>query len=280
MQLKAYAKINLSLDVVGKRKDGYHLLKMIMQNIDLYDEINIEKIEKGIIVETDKEYIPDDERNLAYKAAKLFIDSYNISEGVKINIKKNIPVAAGLAGGSADAATVLRGMREIFEIEISDEELMGLSFKIGSDIPYCIIGGTALCEGVGEIVTPLKSFENKIVVIVKPNFGLSTKEVYKGFKIDKVHRHPNTPKIIEGIEKDDINIVSMNLMNLLENVSYRMYPMLRELKKDIKNMGALGSLMSGSGSTMYGLFDDNEKAIKCYEKYKSKYNEVYITKTI
>ncbi|WP_461207385.1 4-(cytidine 5'-diphospho)-2-C-methyl-D-erythritol kinase [Clostridium sp. DL1XJH146] len=280
MQLKAYAKINLSLDVIGKRNDGYHLLKMIMQNIDLYDEIDIEKIEKGIIVQTDKIYIPDDERNLAYKAAKLFIDSYNISEGVKIIIKKNIPVAAGLAGGSSDAATVLRCMRELFEKDISNEELMELSLKIGSDIPYCIIGGTALCEGIGEIVTPLKTFKNKIVVIVKPNFGLSTKEVYKDFEVDKVHRHPNTDKVIEGIENDSINIVAMNLMNLLENVSYRMYPILRELKKDIKNMGALGSLMSGSGPTMYGLFEDKEKAIKCYEKYKSKYNEVYITKTI
>ena len=165
MKMKAYAKVNISLDIVGKRDDGYHLLRMIMQNIDLYDEIIVEKNNKDIIIECNKNYVPTDSRNLAYKAAIAFKERYNIAEGVKIKIFKNIPVSAGLAGGSTDAATVLKIMNKLFEVNASDEELMELGLKLGADVPYCIKGGTALCEGLGEIITPLNPFKNKIIVL-------------------------------------------------------------------------------------------------------------------
>ena len=196
MKIKAYAKINISLDVVGKRKeDGYHLLRMIMQNIDLYDEIYVEKRKEGITIDCNKNYVPTDSRNLAYKAAMLFKEKYNIKEGVYINIIKNIPVSAGLAGGSTDGAAVLKLMNKLFEINASDEELMEMGLSLGADIPYCIKGGTALCEGVGEKITPLKPFKDKILVLVKPSFGVSTKEVYKAFDLEKARIHPRTEKI-------------------------------------------------------------------------------------
>ena len=219
MKIKAYAKINISLDVVGKRKeDGYHLLRMIMQNIDLYDEIYVEKRKEGITIDCNKNYVPTDSRNLAYKAAMLFKEKYNIKEGVYINIIKNIPVSAGLAGGSTDGAAVLKLMNKLFEINASDEELMEMGLSLGADIPYCIKGGTALCEGVGEEITPLKPFKDKILVLVKPSFGVSTKEVYKSFDLEKARIHPRTEKLIEAIEKDDLYYVANNMKNLLENL--------------------------------------------------------------
>ena len=214
MRMKAYAKVNISLDIVGKREDGYHLLRMIMQNIDLYDDITIEKQKEGIVIECNKSYVPTDERNLAYKAAMLFKEKYNIQDGVKIKIIKNIPVSAGLAGGSTDAATVLKIMNKLFNVNASNEELKDIGLKLGADIPYCIDGGTALCEGIGEIITPIKGFKDKILVLVKPSFGVSTKEVYKNFDINKVNRHPETEELIKGIEKDDLRYVAYNMRNL------------------------------------------------------------------
>lgn len=280
MKIKAYAKINLSLDVVGKREDGYHLLRMIMQSINLYDEIIIEEIDNGIVIDSDKAYIPNDKRNLAYKAAEIFINRYNIKKGVKIFINKNIPVAAGMAGGSADAAAVLKAMAEIFEVDTTESQLMELGLQIGADIPFCIKGGTALCEGIGEVITPLKPFKDHIIVVVKPNFGLSTKEVYKSLDINRIHRHPKTDELIQAIEKNDVRFISNNLRNVMENVSFRKYNILRNIKSKIVSIGALGSLMSGSGPTVFGIFDDEEKAQQCFEYFKNKYNQVYLSKTI
>jgi 4-diphosphocytidyl-2-C-methyl-D-erythritol kinase len=280
MLLKAYAKINISLDVVGKREDGYHLLRMIMQTIDLYDNITLYKLKNGVNVASNKAYIPNDERNLAYKAAKLFIDTYNINGGVDINIRKNIPVAAGLAGGSTDAAAVLKGMRDIYNINASDEELMNLGLKIGADVPYCITGGTALCEGIGEKLTVLNRFKNHILIVVKPSFGVSTKEVYQNLDIDKIHKHPDTERLIQAIENDDINYVSKNMKNILENVTLRKHTILKDIKNEMIRFGALGAMMSGSGPTVFGFFDDMLRAQYCYEKFKFKFNEVFITRTI
>ena len=188
MLIKSYAKINLSLDVIGKRVDGYHLLKMIMQSIDLCDDIKIEKSLEGIKISCDKEYVPTDSKNLVYKAAQLFFDTFEInSNGVNIDIVKNIPVAAGLAGGSSNAAAVLKAMRNMYMPDITDEKLMKLGLQIGADVPYFICGGTALCEGIGEIITPLKPFNNHIVVLVKPSFGVSTKDVYEKLEINKTN---------------------------------------------------------------------------------------------
>ena len=280
MKGKAYAKINISLDVIGKREDGYHLLSMIMQNIELYDEIEIEKIESGIVITCNKSFIPTDERNLAYKAAKLFLETYNIESGVSIDIVKNIPVAAGLAGGSADCATVLKMLNDMFDINASEEELMNLGATLGADVPYCIKGGTALCEGIGEKITPIKSFKNQIVLLVKPPFGVSTKDVYKAFDLNKVKIHPDTKNLIKKIEEDDLNYVALNMINLLENVTIRKHKVLYKLKEHLVKNGAVGSMMSGSGPTVFAFFDDMQVALKCYNELKEKYTDVFLTRTI
>ena len=280
MKIKAYGKVNISLDVVGKREDGYHLLSMIMQNIDLYDEIEVEKQECGIILECNKSYVPVDNRNLAYKAAEIFKERYDIVDGVKINIEKNIPVSAGLAGGSTDAAAVLKVMNKLFNVNATEEELMELGLKLGADIPYCIHGGTALCEGIGEIITPIKPFRDKIVVLVKPAFGVSTKEVYKNFNLEKVKQHPKTAEIINAIENDDLNFVASNMKNLLENVTLRKHKILIKIKEEMNAFGAINSMMSGSGPTVFAFFDDMLKAQRCFEKMKKKYSDVFITRTI
>ena len=280
MKIRAYAKVNISLDVVGKREDGYHLLRMIMQNIDLYDEIIVEKQSRDITIECNKNYVPTDSRNLAYKAAVAFKERYNISEGLKIKIFKNIPVSAGLAGGSTDAAAVLKLMNKIFEVNAPKEELMELGLKLGADIPYCIQGGTALCEGVGEIITPLKSFKDKIIVLVKPSFGVSTKEVYKNFDMEKVKKHPETEALIKAMAEDDLRYVAYNMRNLLENVTLKKHKVLISLKEEMNKYGAINSMMSGSGPTVFAFFDDMLKAQKCFEKMKEKYNEVFLTRNI
>ena len=280
MKIKAYGKVNISLDVVGKREDGYHLLSMIMQNIDLYDEIEVEKQECGIILECNKSYVPVDNRNLAYKAAEIFKERYDIVDGVKINIEKNIPVSAGLAGGSTDAAAVLKVMNKLFNVNATEEELMELGLKLGADIPYCIHGGTALCEGIGEIITPIKPFRDKIVVLVKPAFGVSTKEVYKNFNLEKVKQHPKTAEIINAIENDDLNFVASNMKNLLENVTLRKHKILIKIKEEMNACGAINSMMSGSGPTVFAFFDDMLKAQRCFEKMKKKYSDIFITRTI
>ena len=280
MKIKAYGKVNISLDVVGKSEDGYHLLSMIMQNIDLYDEIEVEKQECGIILECNKSYVPVDNRNLAYKAAEIFKERYDIVDGVKINIEKNIPVSAGLAGGSTDAAAVLKVMNKLFNVNATEEELMELGLKLGADIPYCIHGGTALCEGIGEIITPIKPFRDKIVVLVKPAFGVSTKEVYKNFNLEKVKQHPKTAEIINAIENDDLNFVASNMKNLLENVTLRKHKILIKIKEEMNACGAINSMMSGSGPTVFAFFDDMLKAQRCFEKMKKKYSDVFITRTI
>lgn len=280
MKMKAYAKVNISLDIVGKREDGYHLLRMIMQNIDLYDEIIIEKQKKDITIECNKSYVPLDERNLAYKAAKAFMEKYNINEGVKIRIVKNIPVSAGLAGGSTDAATVLKIMNELFRVNATNQELKEIGLTLGADIPYCIDGGTALCEGVGEIITPLKPFKDKIIVLVKPSFGVSTKEVYKSFELNKVRKHPETEELIKAMENDDLNFVAYNMKNLLENVTLKKHKVLINLKEDMTRMGSIGTMMSGSGPTVFAFFDDILKAQRCFEKMKERHSEVFLTRTI
>ena len=280
MREKAYAKVNITLDVVGKREDGYHLLKMIMQNIDIYDVITIEKIKSGIEITCNKPYVPTDERNLAYKAAKLFMEEYNINSGVEINIKKNIPVCAGLAGGSTDGAAVLKVLNKIFNVDASEEELMKLGLRLGADVPYCIKGGTALCKGIGEDVTELPSFKDKILVLVKPPFGVSTKGVYQEFNLSRVRSHPNTELLINAIKDDDLKLVCNNMRNLLENVTLKKHKVLINIKEEMKGFGAVGSMMSGSGPTVFAFFDDMLKAQKCFEKMKNKYNDVFITRTI
>lgn len=280
MKIKAYAKINIALDVVGKRDDGYHLLRMIMQTIDLYDTIEIEKINSGINLKCNKHYVPTDERNLAYKAAKLFKETYSITDGVDIDLIKNIPVSAGLAGGSTDAAGVLKLMNKMFNINADDEELKALGLKLGADVPYCINGGTALCEGVGEKITQLNLFKDKILVLIKPPFGVSTKEVYKNFNLSKVIFHPRIDELIKRMEKDDVYFVANNMKNLLENVTLKKHRVITSIKEEVKLNDAIGTMMSGSGPTVFAFFDDMLKAQMCYDNMKKKYKDVFITRTI
>ncbi|WP_293977064.1 4-(cytidine 5'-diphospho)-2-C-methyl-D-erythritol kinase [uncultured Clostridium sp.] len=280
MKIKAYAKINIALDVVGKREDGYHLLRMIMQTVDLYDVIEITKSDCNIKLKCNKPYVPTDERNLAYKAAKLFKETYNIKDGVLIDLTKNIPVSAGMAGGSTDAAGVLKLMNRLFNVNASDEELRTLGLKLGADVPYCISGGTALCEGIGEKITQLKPFKDKILVIVKPPFGVSTKDVYKAFDLSKIVFHPRTDDIIKAMENDDIDFVANNMKNLLENVTLRKHRVILNIKEAMKSYGSLGTMMSGSGPTVFAFFDDMLKAQECYDEMKKKYKDVFISRTI
>ncbi|MGL5243551.1 MAG: 4-(cytidine 5'-diphospho)-2-C-methyl-D-erythritol kinase [Sarcina sp.] len=283
MKKKAYAKINIALDVVGKREDGYHLLRMIMQTIDLYDVIEIKENNKNSInLSCNKYYIPVDERNLAYKAAKIFKDEFKINKGVNINIEKNIPVAAGLAGGSTDAAAVLVLMNDLFKVNASIEKLKKLGLKIGADVPYCIEGGTALCEGIGEKLTKLKEFDNKILVVVKPNFGVSTKDIYTSLDIKKIYKHVDVEGLIEKMKIQDVNWVAKNMKNVLENVTLKKHTILKNIKEDMNKIGAINSMMSGSGPTIFAFFEDMSKAQKCYEgiKQKYKYSDVFITRTI
>ena len=280
MKIKAYAKINIALDVVGKRDDGYHLLRMIMQTIDLYDIIEIEKINSGIRLQCNKHYVPTDERNLAYKAAKLFMETYSITDGVNINLIKNIPVSAGLAGGSTNAAGVLKLMNKLFDINADDDQLRALGLRLGADVPYCISGGTALCEGIGEKITQLKPFKNKILVLIKPPFGVSTKEVYKNFDLSKVIFHPKIEELIQGMENNDVYFVANNMKNLLENVTLKKHKVISNIKEEVKLNSAIGTMMSGSGPTVFAFFEDMLKAQNCYENMKKKYKDVFITRTI
>lgn len=281
MKKKAYGKINIALDVVGKREDGYHLLKMIMQTVDLYDVVEVNKNERNEIrLSCNKPFIPTDERNLAYKAARLFKEHFSISQGVDIYIQKNIPMSAGMAGGSTDAAAVLKLMNQVFQINAPIEELRELGVRIGADVPYCIEGGTALCEGIGEKITELKSFKDKILVLVKPPFGVSTKEVYGNLDVSKIFKHVRVDELIEAMERNDLNYVCENMKNVLENVTLRKHKILREIKEDMVNYGAIGAMMSGSGPTVFAFFEDMLMAQRCYDGMKKKFKDVFITRTI
>lgn len=280
MKIKAYGKINIALEVVGKREDGYHLLRMIMQNIDLYDLIELSEKKSDITIDCNKPYVPKDERNLAYKAARLFMDTYKINRGIHINIIKNIPVAAGLAGGSTNAAAVLKALNKMFYVGASEQELMEIGVKLGADVPYCIKGGTCLCEGIGEKITELKPFKDKILVLVKPPFGVSTKDVYGAIDINKIFKKVLVNELIEAIEKDDLEFVAENMKNHLENVTLRRHPLIIKIKEDMMKMGSIGAMMSGSGPTVFGFFDDMLKAQSCYERMKKQFNDVFITRTI
>lgn len=278
--MKAYGKINIALDVIGKREDGYHLLRMIMQTVNIYDELTFEPRDKGIHITSNKNFVPTDKRNLVYKAIELFCETYRVEKAISVHIEKNIPVEAGMAGGSTDAAAALRAMRDLYKPDITDKELMNLGVKIGADVPYCIIGGTALCEGIGEIITPLKPFNHKILVVAKPNFGVSTVGTYKKFRLDEVKTHPDVDELIEAMKSDDLLFVARNMMNLLELATIKDHEEIGKVKEFMCEEGALGSMMSGSGPTVFGFFNNMKKAEGCAEKLRSKYREVLVTTTI
>lgn len=264
ISLKAYAKINLGLDVIRRLENGYHEVRMVMQSIDLYDKVNIVRNKSGEInIKTNLKFLPTGSDNLVYKAAKLLLDEFKIRDGVDIDLYKFIPVAAGMAGGSTDGAAVLKGVNRMFNLGLSNEELMVRGATLGADIPYCIMGGTALAEGIGERLTKLSDCPRCYVVIGKPGIGVSTKFVYENLVLNEETVHPDIDGIIDRINSNDIYGVADRLGNVLETVTENAYPVITEIKSIMMQEGALNSIMSGSGPTVFGLFDDKEKAEHC-----------------
>ena len=271
LELKAYGKINLGLDVVRRREDGYHEVRMIMQTVRVYDAIELNRTEEeGIRLSTNLYYLPDNENNLGYRAAKLLMDEFGIRDGVEIKMKKFIPVAAGMAGGSSDAAAVLFGANKMFGLGLSKQELMERGVRLGADVPYCIMRGTALSEGIGEILTPLPPMPQCRVLIAKPAVSVSTKHVYESLNLPSLsaEAHPDIDAMRAAIEKKDLSGIVSQLGNVLETVTIPENPVIQTLKDKMMEMGADGSLMSGSGPTVFGLFTNQTAAQAAYEELR------------
>ena len=284
--LKAYGKVNLGLDVVRRREDGYHEVRMIMQTVGIYDRIDLMRRDQpGIGIETNLYYLPDNENNLAYKAARLLMDEFDIKEGVNIRIKKFIPVAAGMAGGSSDAAAVLFGVNKMFSLGLSMEELMKRGVRLGADVPYCLMRGTALSEGIGEILTPLDPVPQCQVLIAKPSVSVSTKFVYENLHVNQLPKtaHPDIDLLMRAIEDMDLRGLAENMGNILETVTIPAHPVIQDIKDKMMAMGAVGAMMSGSGPTVFGLFMSPARAEEAYEEMRygsaaSMARQVYLTR--
>ena len=280
MFLKAYGKINLALDVLRKREDGYHDVRMIMQTVGIYDGIEIEKTNTGEIeIETNIFFLPTNENNIVYKAAKLLFDEFQIRSGLRIYLKKFIPVAAGMAGGSSDAASVLFGINKMFDLKLTLKELMERGVKLGADVPYCLMRGTALSEGIGEKLKRLPDMVPCTVLIAKPPVSVSTKFVYENLKANELKVHPDIDGMVEAIHAGSLEGVTRRMGNVLETVTIREYPQIREIKELMLREGAMNSLMSGSGPTVFGIFDNEEKAYFVKEKIKEQgyAKQVFVT---
>ena len=280
IELKALAKINLGLDVLGKRENGYHDVRMIMQSIYLYDEVKIEKKDTPEIeVVSNLNFLPTGEDNIAYKAARLLQEEFKISDGVKITLKKHIPVAAGLAGGSSNAAAVLFGMNRMFRLGLSQKSLMERGVKLGADVPYCIMRGTVLAEGIGEELHKLPAMPKCTVLIAKPPVSVSTKTVYEALDSKEITEHPDIDGIIEGLERQDLKKIAGCMGNVLEDVTIPMHPVIDEIKQVMKDCGALGAMMSGSGPTVFGLFESRARARDAQRRIREKAltRQVYVT---
>ena len=266
-QLKALAKINLGLDVLGRREDGYHNVRMVMQTIYLYDNITIRRTkESGITLESNLYFLPNDEGNIAYKAAKLLMDEFQIQDGVHITLDKHIPVAAGLAGGSANAAAVLVGMNRMFSLGLSEEELMERGVNLGADVPYCVMRGTVLAEGIGEELTRLSALPKCYILIAKPGISVSTRTVYEKLDALSITEHPDIDGVIKGLENQDLKAIASSMGNVLEQVTVDAYPIIEKIKDVMKEQGALNAMMSGSGPTVFGVFEDRQTAKKAHRK--------------
>lgn len=280
ISLKALAKINLGLDVVRRREDGYHEVRMIMQTIQLYDRLDIKRTqEPGIQIQTNLSFLHVNENNLIYKAAKLLMDEFSITDGVSVKLDKRIPVAAGMAGGSTDAAAMLIGVNRLFSLGLTKRQLMERGVQIGADVPYCIMRGTALAEGIGEALSPLPPMVKCPVLIAKPSISVSTKFVYQNLKLDDTTIHPDIDRLIDDIKAKNLHDIAAHMGNVLETVTIPNYPVIDEIKKHMLSNGAVGALMSGSGPTVFGLFDDEDTAKKAYKAMRSSHlaRQVYLT---
>ena len=261
MRLRALAKINLGLDVLRKREDGYHELRMIMQTINMYDQLDIE-ISKtpGIKITTNLPFIPVNESNLVYKAAKLLMDEFQVEQGITVDLQKFIPVAAGMAGGSSDAAATMIGVNRLCGLGLSVKELMERGVKIGADVPYCLLRGTALAEGIGDKLRALPACPDCYVLIGKPAISVSTKFVYENLHANELEYHPEIDKMLDAIQWHNLNKIADCMGNVLETVTIPHYPVIQKIKDHMKEHGALNAMMSGSGPTVFGLFDDKATA--------------------
>ena len=280
ISVKALAKINLGLDVVRRREDGYHEVRMIMQTIHLFDRLEISKNTSGqITMETNLAFLPTNENNLVCKAAKLLTDEFGIKDGVHVWLHKHIPVAAGMAGGSTDAAAVLYGMNRIFNLGLSKEELMERGVKIGADVPYCVMRGTALAEGIGEKLTKLPPMVKCPVLIAKPQINVSTKFVYENLKLDADTAHPDIDRLDADIREKNLTKIAADMGNVLETVTIPAYPVIADIKENMLQNGAVNAMMSGSGPTVFGLFEKEADAVQAYEAMKRSglAKQIYLT---
>ena len=260
MRLRALAKINLGLDILRKREDGYHEVRMIMQTIQMYDVLEIRRVKKpGISLSVNYPYIPNDERNLVYKAAKLLMDEFQVKSGVDIRLEKFIPVAAGMAGGSSDAAAALVGINRLFKLGLSEKDLMDRAVNIGADVPYCVMRGTALAEGIGEKLTRITPVPDCFVLIGKPGINVSTKAAYESLQLDKITTHPDIDGMIKDIECGNLLAMTEKMGNVFEPGIIGKYPVIGEIEELMEAHGALKAMMSGSGPTVFGIFDDRKK---------------------
>ena len=278
LELKALGKINLGLDVLGRRENGYHDVRMVMQTLYLYDNVTLQKKSApGIEIDSNLFYLPNDEDNIAWKAAKLLIDEFDIKDGIRIHLDKHIPVAAGMAGGSSNAAAVLYGMNQMFRLGLSQKELMERGVKLGADVPYCIMRGTVLAEGIGEKLTQLPPMIKCPVLIAKPSISVSTKPpisvstkmVYEKLDSCEIKEHPDIDGILDGLKNQDLEQVAASMGNVLEKVTVEAYPVIAQIKECMMEAGALGAMMSGSGPTVFGIFRDRRTAKEAFTKVKA-----------
>ena len=277
MRLRAFAKINLGLDILRKREDGYHEVRMIMQTIQMYDVLEMKKVKKpGISLSVNYPYIPSDERNLVYKAAKLLMDEFQVKEGVDIRLEKFIPVAAGMAGGSSDAAAAMVGINHLFKLGLSEKDLMDRAVNIGADVPYCIMRGTALAEGIGEKLTRIAQVPDCYVLIGKPGIGVSTKTAYESLQLDKIQSHPDIDGMIQDIQNGDLQGMTAKMGNVFEPGIISKYPVIQEIKDLMESNGARKAMMSGSGPTVFGIFYEKEKM----EQAAAAIRESHLAKTV
>ena len=272
---KSYAKINLTLDVLDKLPNGYHEVKMIMQSINLFDLVIVDKVPRGIHISTNCKFIPRNDKNIAYKAAKLFFEKTGISGGAKILIHKNIPVSAGLAGGSGNAAAVLCALNILYGMPLG-KEIYDIALTLGADVPYCIDGGTCLAEGIGEKLTPLSPLPQFPVILVKPPVSISTAEIYKKIDFLDTLSRPDTEKALSAIAHGDFNTLFNNMKNVMEEVTKKMCPEISEISELMYRLGARVSLMSGSGPTVYGIFENEKCAKKAFDVISQQYQQTFL----
>ena len=280
IRLKARAKINLGLDVLGKREDGYHEVRMVMQTIGIYDRLILTKIpEEEIRITSNLAFLPVNENNLIYKAIKLLKDEYHFPGGVSVDLNKFIPVAAGMAGGSTDAASTMFGVNRLFGLNLSMGKMMELGVRLGADVPYCVMRGTALAEGIGEKLTRITPVPHMWILIAKPQINVSTRLVYEQLDMGGIQKHPDIDGIIRAIEAQDVVRIAQSMGNVLENVTVPLYPVIETIKQDMLSHGAINAMMSGSGPTVFGIFPDEQSTLACqaFLKKKGDARQVYIT---